>query len=57
MRCLIILIDPDKNEVVKEAIVGNSYKDASAEVSRLNEKLQCKPNKKGLYWKVQSINV
>jgi hypothetical protein len=53
MACIISLIDPTKNKIVKTATVDENYAGAEKKVNQLN----AKPNKKGLFWVVTTIGV
>lgn len=55
MACIISLIDPTKNKAVKTLIVDENYANAEKKVEELNKKM--KPNKKGFFWSVTTINV
>lgn len=55
MACIISLIDPTKDKIVKYITIEGNYKDAENKVSTLNSTKR--PNPKGLFWKVTSINV
>jgi hypothetical protein len=53
MACIISLIDPTKDKIVKTATVDENYAGAEKKVKQLNTK----PNKKGLFWVVTTIGV
>jgi len=53
MACIISLIDPTKNKIVKTATVDENYAGAEKKVKQLN----AKPNKKGSFWVVTTIGV
>jgi len=56
MVCLISLIDASKEKVVETRTVDENYANTEKYVEQLNEKLNKKPNRKGLFWKVTQIN-
>ena len=56
MACLISLIDASKEKVVETRTVDENYVNTEKYVEQLNEKLNKKPNRKGLFWKVTLIN-
>jgi len=55
MACIISLIDPTKNKVVKTSIINENYRDAEKKVKTMNENLNKKPNKKGVFWVITTI--
>mgnify|MGYP006889060389 CR=1 FL=1 len=57
MACIISLIDPSKQKIVKTSTVDVNYAIAEKRVKQLNEKLNEKPNKKELFWVVTTIGV
>jgi len=57
MACIISLIDPSKQKIVKTSTVDVNYAMAEKRVKQLNEKLNEKPNKKELFWVVTTIGV
>jgi hypothetical protein len=57
MACIISLVDPTKDKIVKTSIVYENYAGAEKRVKQLNEKLNKKPNKKELFWVVTTIGV
>jgi len=57
MACIISLIDPSKQKIVKTSTVDENYAGAEKRVKQLNEKLNEKPNKKELFWVVTTIGV
>jgi hypothetical protein len=57
MACIISLVDPSTQNFVKSLKVYGTYAMAEEKVEALNKKLNKKPNKKELYWKVTNINV
>lgn len=57
MACIISLFDPTKNKITKHQTVSGYYLETEKTVSRLNQKLNKKPNPKGIYWKITAINV
>jgi hypothetical protein len=57
MACIISLIDPSKNKIVKTLTVDENYAGAEKRVEQLNEKLNKKPSKKELFWVVTTIGV
>ena len=57
MDCIISLIDPSKQKIVKTSTVDVNYAMAEKIVKQLNEKLNEKPNKKELFWVVTTIGV
>jgi hypothetical protein len=57
MACIISLIDPTKQKITKTSTVDENYAGAEKKVKQLNEKLNEKPNKKGLFWVVTTIGV
>ena len=57
MACIISLIEPSKNKIVKSSTVDENYAGAEKRVKQLNEKLNEKPNKKELLWVVTTIGV
>lgn len=57
MACIISLIDPSKEKIVKTSTVDENYAGAEKRVKKLNKKLNEKPNKKGLFWVVTTIGV
>lgn len=57
MSCIISLFDSSKNDIVKSLRIEEIPRVAEERVAKLNEKLNKKPNKKDLYWKVTVIGV
>ena len=57
MACIISLIDPSKEKIVKTSTVDENYAGAEKRVKQLNKKLNEKPNKKELFWVVTTIGV
>lgn len=57
MSCIISLFDSSTNEIVKSLRIEEIPRVAEERVAKLNEKLNKKPNKKDLYWKVTAIGV
>lgn len=57
MACIVSLIDPSKNKVIKTWSIDESYKTAEGLVEKKNEQLNSKPNKKGLFWVITTIGV
>jgi hypothetical protein len=56
MACIISLIDPTKNKIVKTSTIDENYRDSEKKVEKLNNELNKKSNPKGLYWSVTTIN-
>ena len=57
MACIISLIDPSKEKIVKTSTVNENYAEAEKRVEQLNEELNKKPNKKEFFWVVTTIGV
>ena len=57
MACIISLIDPSNNKIIRTSTVDENYSGAEKRVKQLNEKLNEKLNKKELFWVVTTINV
>ena len=57
MACIISLIDPSNQKIVKTLTVEENYSGAEQKVKQLNEKINEKPNKKELFWVVTTIGV
>jgi predicted transcriptional regulator len=58
MACIISLIDPTKNKAVKTLTIDENYANAEKKVKELNTNIsKMKPNKKGFFWSVTTINV
>ena len=57
MACIISLINPSNEKIVKTSTVDENYAGAEKKVKQLNEKLNEKPNKKELFWVVTTIGV
>jgi len=57
MACIISLIDPSKEKIVKTSTVNENYAGAEKRVEQLNEELNKKPNKKEFFWVVTTIGV
>ena len=53
MACIISLINPSNEKIVKTSTVDENYAGAEKKVKQLNEK----PNKKELFWVVTTIGV
>ena len=53
MACIISLIDPGKQRILKQLTVYENYASAEDRVKELNKK----PNKNGCYWKVTIIGI
>ena len=57
MACIISLIDPSNQKIVKTSTINENYSGAEQKVKQLNEKINEKPNKKELFWVVTTIGV
>ena len=56
MRHIAELINPENNKSTKVWYIHDTYREAERHVQEKNEKLNIKPNPKGLYWKITAIN-
>lgn len=57
MACMIGLIDPTKEKIIKNLGIDSTYAEAEKKVEQLNADLNRNPNKKRLYWKVINIGI
>ena len=57
MACIISLIDPTNEKIVKTLTVYENYASSEKQAKQLNIKLNEKPNKKGLFWVVTTIGI
>jgi len=57
MACVISLIDPNKNKVLKSLKIDDNYKNAENRVQELNKKINKKESNNPRFWSVTTIGV
>ena len=57
MACVISLIDPNKNKVLKSLKIDDNYKNAENRVQELNKKINKKESNNPRFWSDTTIGV